>query len=894
MVAIQLALTALALLAQDCHEPTAGFGAYGVARGPNGGTVYAMAVYDDGRGPALYLAGDFDIAGEIAVGSIVRFDGRSWEDLPGPGGAPVASSTGFGLRAMAVYDDGSGPALYVGGYFDASLGLPVNGIARWDGAAWSPVLTLSTQYSGLYGASDMVVWDDGSGPALYFAGTFNAVNGQPAASIAKYQGSSWSTVGNGYTGSFATTLAAYDDGSGEKLYVAGWNFPSLHNVQVWDGSSWSIQPTVFDSTIRSLRVHDDGSGAKLYAGGYFTSPGAGIARWDGASWMPVGNGLQFFPWSLTTFDDGGGSQLYAVGGSYVIPPPGWGIRAARWDGMNWQYLGLGLNSDAHASIVFDGGSGPALHVGGNFQEAGGKRADHVAKWDSAGWSRVYSSRGLIAPCGAMTVFDDGSGPTVYAEGGATYDFSLPYLLSDSLVRWNGNGWSQIVGVVSGVIETLAVHDLGGGPELYAGGVFDAFSGTAANSIVRWNGAGWSALGGGVTRSGGAPGVVNAIEIHDFGAGPRLVVGGDFDFAGGVSARSVAAWDGGAWSSIGSGFAGDVYDLEVFDDGGNGARLCAGGDFVFAGGTQVDYLAIWNGSAWLPLLGGMNRRVRVLKALDLGSGPRLAVGGEFYVAGAQIGGIIAERIALTDGSSWQALHQNGAGLSHDVDEIVLYDQGRGPELVVGGKFQTAGGKPIRNLARWDGVGWNAFDHQPDSWVESLQVFDDGAGTGPVLFAGGRFSSWGGTVSMCVARWAPTCPCPPAVYCTAKVNSQGCTPNMYSTGSTSLAENSLRLHAQQVINNKGGLLFWSTSPFAAPFQGGYLCAQPPVVRTPVQSSGGNPPPNDCSGSLHFHWSQAYVAAHGLALGEWYYVQYWSRDPADPATTSLSDAMRFLLCP
>ena len=40
------------------------------------------------------------------------------------------------VRAMAIHDEGSGPALFVGGYFDPPA--PGGGIvARWDGAAWS-------------------------------------------------------------------------------------------------------------------------------------------------------------------------------------------------------------------------------------------------------------------------------------------------------------------------------------------------------------------------------------------------------------------------------------------------------------------------------------------------------------------------------------------------------------------------------------------------------------------------------------------------------------------------------------------------------------------------------------------------------------------------------------
>jgi hypothetical protein len=119
-------------------------------------------------------------------------------------------------------------------------------------------------------------------------------------------------------------------------------------------------------------------------------------------------------------------------------------------------------------------------------------------------------------------------------------------------------------------------------------------------------------------------------------------------------------------------------------------------------------------------------------------------------------------------------------------------------------------------------------------------------------------------------------------------------MYATGSTGLAANTLRLRASNVLNNKTGLLFWSTASSGTPFQGGTMCCKPPVKRTPTQSSGGNPPPNDCSGEFAFHWNNNYVNSLGLPVGDWYYCQYWSRDPGSPFNTNLTDALRFLLTP
>jgi len=130
--------------------------------------------------------------------------------------------------------------------------------------------------------------------------------------------------------------------------------------------------------------------------------------------------------------------------------------------------------------------------------------------------------------------------------------------------------------------------------------------------------------------------------------------------------------------------------------------------------------------------------------------------------------------------------------------------------------------------------------------------------------------------------------PESYCSAKANSQGCTPSISFTGSSSLALGDLHVGAQGVLNQKNGLLFWGLTPAALPFQGGTRCVSAPLVRTPLQASGGNPLPADCSGSYDLHWSAGYTAAKGLTAGDTVYSQYWSRDGASPSGTGLTDAL------
>jgi len=139
--------------------------------------------------------------------------------------------------------------------------------------------------------------------------------------------------------------------------------------------------------------------------------------------------------------------------------------------------------------------------------------------------------------------------------------------------------------------------------------------------------------------------------------------------------------------------------------------------------------------------------------------------------------------------------------------------------------------------------------------------------------------------------------PLAYCTAKPNSQGCLPAVGWSGTPTLTgADDFVVTASDEINNKPGLFFHGNGPIAVPFFNGTLCVLPPLVRTPVQLSGGNPPPDDCSGSYAFAFTQARMAALGLSAGDHVYGQFWSRDTlhSDGTGVGLSNAIRFPILP
>jgi hypothetical protein len=140
-------------------------------------------------------------------------------------------------------------------------------------------------------------------------------------------------------------------------------------------------------------------------------------------------------------------------------------------------------------------------------------------------------------------------------------------------------------------------------------------------------------------------------------------------------------------------------------------------------------------------------------------------------------------------------------------------------------------------------------------------------------------------------------PVSVYCTPKVNSQGCTPKINFTGLPSATDpNPFQVKATQVINHKTGMLFYGFGQAAIPFSGGILCVESPITRLPTMSSGGNPPPDDCSGRYSFDMN-AHIQSGvdpQLVAGASVAAQYWQRDPAHPDMTGigLTDAVQFCI--
>jgi hypothetical protein len=861
--------------------------------GAQPGTNYAvmsMVVFDDGNGPKLYAGGVFTSAGAATVSYIARWNGTTWSS--------VGLGTNGAVWSLAVFDDGSGPALYAAGYFTTAGSVQANHIAKWNGSSWS---ALGSGTSGYF--SDLAVFDDGTGPALYGAGHFSDVGGVVANNIAKWDGSNWAAVGSGLGGQMYETvnaLAVFDDGAGAALYAGG-RFAmagavAVNGIAKWTGSTWSALGGGTNGSTYDLAVFDDGGGPALYAGGVFTSAGTtpanNVAKWNGSTWSALASGVDSDVAVLAEFDDGNGSALYAAG--YFANAGGTPASSiARWNGSSWSPLGSGIQWDAFygpgALTPFDDGTGPMLYVGGGFAGAGGIALGNIAKWSGSSWSAL--DHGLNDSVRALKVFDDGHGPALYACGSFTEAGNAATI---GIGKWNGSTWSPLgsgMAPHSGAplsVEALEAFDDGSGIALYAAGRFDFAGGVPAKNIAKWDGTSWSPVGTLLSDS------IHALAVYKDAAGYALYAGGSSLTLNGVSSRSVMKWNGTVWSTLSVDINNSTtWAMTVFDDG-TGPALFTGGWFITAGQVPAQNIAKWNGVAWSALGSGIDLSgVFALAVFDDGGGRALYAGGSFATAG----GVPAKNIAKWNGSIWSAL---GSGVNSDVRALAAVDDGFSSSLCAGGQFTVAGGFVAKHVAKWDGSSWSPLGAGTNGSVLALTVFDDS--TGPALFAGGSFLNAIHSGDSYLAKWGCATSSSGTSYCTSGTTSHGCVPAISATGTASASATSgFKISVTQVEGQRTGLIFYGiqgqvASPWSAASTS-FLCVKSPLQRMSASSSGGTS--GLCDGVLIEDWN-SYRAAHPSALGqpfaggETVWAQGWFRDPPGLKTTKLSNGLVFAVAP
>lgn len=232
----------------------------------------------------------------------------------------------------------------------------------------------------------------------------------------------------------------------------------------------------------------------------------------------------------------------------------------------------------------------------------------------------------------------------------------------------------------------------------------------------------------------------------------LYVGGTFNQADGKVVGGIAVWDGAEWQDVADGIHGEILSLVEFQ-----GYLVAGGRFRVSCLPHVVDLASWDGTSWAEIPSG--KKVRSVEALASGSDGLYAVAyfdglprvgrwdgtnwtflGEYFVepfaqgqkvalladrqtvyAGfygkRKIGDVQLSAIGRWNGQKWSNMLGGLSVSSCTYGNCGPYTSAiaRAPngEIVVVGKFSSAGSIPSNSFAEWHGS-WGGFPTQV-RWV-----------------------------------------------------------------------------------------------------------------------------------------------------------------------------------
>lgn len=654
------------------------------------------------------------------------------------------------VAAFAFSDDGR---LYVGGNFTTAGYTPASNVAAWDPAnGWSALGEgLTTAVTGLAVDSD---------------GSLYAVHADPDAEpavpahtrISRWDGTSWTTFAK------ANGVISEIEAFGDYLIAVG-DFTEIggaahDKVAYYDGTEWrgfaGLIPDKIVQSISAISLDD------ICIGGQFNDLGTieaqSVACWDGSSWsarsLPPPPDLPRFPpqpgvWNVNDLqrdpDDG---SLVAAGDfrlDLTDVTTGGGI--ARWTGSEWELIGDGLMENSPGSagnvnaIVF---APSGLYAGGTFRYANASfdpltEVNDVARWDGTRWHAM--GQGLFAPAGFGIGGRTGAVGVIAAtpDGGSIF-FGGAMHRADTMavggvVRWDGTYWRRLGApdeVYHGISGDALAFARRGTCEVYVGGDFAYAGDVRANSIARftWED-GYEPLGEGLL------GAVQAIQVTRAGL---VYVGGNFTDPSGTALRNLAMWDGSEWHDVGGG-VGDPTDpfqtvraLAIAEGAGHeGADLVyVAGQVTMAGGERFSGFGMWTGSEWVDLGASMEGHPgadpRVTSLLIDPESGDLIVAGSFTAVGEGDARIETTNVARWDGTAWHA-YGNGIGDRDSPISAATLWNGR---LVVARHY--ANDDPLL-IAAWNGTEWEAIgtDQPPFTIPGAL------AGIGDALFAAGNWNA-----------------------------------------------------------------------------------------------------------------------------------------------------------
>jgi hypothetical protein len=559
--------------------------------GPRAGVLYALGVPQ--IGPPTWATFDgsmwstkpgtppgltsvpFDIRAvtlgeQLFTSDLWRYDGTTWTRINLATDGSVLT-----VRAMAVHQ--GEVVIY------ASTPTLGRALFRWTGSAWSlltPAVTAGN--SSWHISSRIQLVSDGA--SLYVLDNMATMNGVTAPGIARWDGSTWSTLGGGIGGQIRT--ARIING---QLFVGGGFLSEGTNVRGsirrWTGSAWQfIEPT--GTTTSSLLVNDlievDG---KIIVMGQINIGFTGPTRAYGAIDLATNTITPFSGNTITNLESFAGmarlgnrtialaiitnnggitptsvcDEVFATSSVPLRSIYSPDLSSARIQGGRPIFQPFGITPGdfleyAEGAWQLRNTVNPSLLEGFDFEN---QTYRFLRITNTSTWSIEQLQGSTWVPLGQPVNFQ----PVRFARLGSNLAVHGSAGSSSVTVRWNGTDWESFLAPVSGSVREMIFYK--GDP--YAIGSIQSPNG--ALWFLRWDGTQWVRVGQGIET-------INSQAPADIHVDPqnRLWIVGPIARTIGATTTSVAMviWDGVALT----GYAGPN-STGVYDAGAQSVALGAG-------------------------------------------------------------------------------------------------------------------------------------------------------------------------------------------------------------------------------------------------------------------------------------------------------------------------------
>jgi hypothetical protein len=214
-------------------------------------------------------------------------------------------------------------------------------------------------------------------------------------------------------------------------------------AEVWNGATWSIQPTPNHGAVNALASVSCTSANACTAVGYAGTFGGldsvlTLAEvWNGTAWsiQPTPNPASPSAANLASVSCTSPSACIAVGSAIFTVPI-----AERWDGTSWSLLRVPLPAGAQAGLLASVScpSAASCVAVGNYLSGSGRRAVLAETWNGAAWA----VRQAVVPPGARRSYLNGVSCLSPASCTAVGNYQSGKHTHVTLAeRWNGTSWS---------------------------------------------------------------------------------------------------------------------------------------------------------------------------------------------------------------------------------------------------------------------------------------------------------------------------------------------------------------------------------------------------------------------------------------------------------------------